>query len=147
MGVLFLILKIITFIHKSHFRIPQDYMDPEFNWVTYRIQLSLMYLFLSLHPPFLPCITQSTSHRKCPECTVGGTDIIFLQIPGKFLEPQLIKTTCQTPKLRSSMLCFYLESGNKILSGEIVRSLPRCLAGHFSAVSHRRQLVRQSIKN
>lgn len=54
MGVFLLILKMITFIDKSHFIIPQDYMSPEFNWVTYGIQLSMIYLFLSLHFPFLP---------------------------------------------------------------------------------------------
>lgn len=54
MRVFLLILKRITFIDKSHFIIPQDYMSPEFNWVTYGIQLSMIYLFLSLHSPFLP---------------------------------------------------------------------------------------------
>ena len=146
MGVFLLILKILTLTDKSHFRIPQDYMDPEFNWVTYRIQLSLVYLFLCLHLPFLPCITQSTYHRKCPKCTVGGTDIIFLKTPGKFLKPQLIKRACQTPQPWSSMLRFHLESDNKTLWRN--RPFSSLLLGlsFLGTVSHRHRLVRQSIK-
>lgn len=48
---------------------------------------------------------------------MGEGDIILLKTPGKFFEPQLIKRACQTPKLRPCVLHFYLESGNKILSG------------------------------
>lgn len=58
-GAFLLILKIITFMDKSHFRFSQDYSGPELNWATYGIQLSLTYPFLSLPLPFLPL----------PQCT------------------------------------------------------------------------------
>jgi len=44
----------ITFIDKVHFIIPQDDMGPGFNWVTYGIQLSMIYLLLSLYLLFVP---------------------------------------------------------------------------------------------
>lgn len=91
MEVFLLILQMITFIDKSHFLIPQDYMGPGFNWVTHGIQLFMIYLCLSLHlPPPTPIQPQSTYHRKCPKCTVGGDDTIFLKTPGKFLCPTLL---------------------------------------------------------
>lgn len=70
MGV-FTTLRMITFIDKSHFITPQDYTGPRFNQVTHVIQLSTIYLLLSLHLPFLP-YTALVHAQKISRLHSGG---------------------------------------------------------------------------
>lgn len=101
------------FTDKSHFIIPQDYLGPEFNWVTYGIQSSRRYLFLSLHLPFLPYTAPVHLSQKMSRVHSGGELTQFSKTSGKCLELQLIKPACQTPKWRSNMVRFYVESTTK----------------------------------
>lgn len=69
MGV-FLILKMIMFTDESLFLILQDCMGPGFNWVTYGIQLSMIYLHLPCTLPSFPIQPQSII-RKYEKYTAG----------------------------------------------------------------------------